>query len=135
MSIAVDKNTHQLKNKCSVWQLPPHTHRMRRHDETSGTLYIVKECRQGSDEVKILEFLQTLKPPCMHIISLIETVASNAGTFLVLPERESVEGQLECFIDGGDLRGTFPDLSRDLTIGLSFLHENGIAHLDIKPSN
>ena len=104
-------------------------------DDTSGTLYIVKEFRQGSDEAKILKFLQTLKPPCKYIISLIKIIVSNAGTFLVLPDRQSVEEQLHCFTDGGNLRGMFLDLSRDLTIGLSFLHKNGISHLDIKPSN
>jgi len=108
---------------------------MRRHDDTSGTLYIIKECRQGSDEAKILKFLQTLKPPCKHIISLIETIVSNAGTCVVLSERQSVKEQLQCFTDGGNLRGMFLDLSRDLIISLSFLHKNGIAHLDIKPSN
>ena len=108
---------------------------MRNHKDTSGTLYIVKECRQGSDEAKILKFLQTLKPPCRHIISLIKTVVSNAGPCIVLPERQSVKEQLGCFTDGGDLPGMFLDLSRDLTIGLSFLHKNGIAHLDVKPSN
>jgi serine/threonine protein kinase len=108
---------------------------MRRHDDTSGTRYIVKECRQGSDEVNILKFLQTLKPPCKHIVSLVETIETNAGTYVVLPERESVQEQLHCSLDGGYLRGMFLDLSRDLTIGLSFLHKNGIAHLDIKPSN
>jgi serine/threonine protein kinase len=108
---------------------------MRRHEDTSGTLYIIKECRQRSDEAKILKFLQTLKPTCKHIIPLIETIASNAGTCVVLPERQSIKEQLECFADGGDLRGMFLDLSEDLTIGLSFLHRNGIAHLDIKLSN
>jgi len=135
MNGAADENTHQLKNKCSALQLPPHIHRMRRHDDTSGTLYIVKECRQGSDEAKILKFLQALKPPCKHVISLIETIETNAGTCVVFPERESVKEKLHCFIDGGNLRGMFLDLSRDLTIGLSFLHKNGIAHRDIKPSN
>ena len=135
MSGAADENTHQLKNKCSVRQLPPHIHRMRRRDDASGTLYMVKECRQGSDEPKILEFLQSLKPPSEHIIPLIETIVSNAGPCVVLPERDSVKEQLESFTDGGDLRGKFLDLSRDLTTGLSFLHKNGIAHLDIKPSN
>ena len=76
---------------------------MRRHEDTSETLYVVKECRQGSDEAKILKFLQTLKPPCKHIISLIETIASNAGTCVVLPERKSIKEQLECFTNGGDL--------------------------------
>ena len=136
MSGAADENTHQLTKHYSVWQLPPHIHRMRRHEDTSGTLVIVKECRQGSDEAKILEFLQTLRPPCKHIISLIETIVSHAGTTcIVLPERQSVKEQVECFTDGGDLQGMLLDLSEDLTIGLSFLHKNGIAHLDIKPSN
>lgn len=135
MSGAADENTHQLKSQISTRQLPPHIHRMRRREDTSGTLYIIKECRQGSDEAKILKSLQTLRPPCKHIISLIETIASNAGTCIVLPERQSIKEQLECFTDGGDLRGIFLDLSEDLTIGLSFLHRNGIAHLDIKLSN
>jgi serine/threonine protein kinase len=108
---------------------------MRRHDDTSGTLYIVKKCRQGSDEVKILKFLQMLKPPCKHVITLIETIETNAGTCVAFPERQSVKEELHCFTDGGILRGMFLDLSQDLTIGLSFLHKNGIAHLDINPSN
>jgi len=107
---------------------------MRCHEDNNGTLHIVKECCQGSDEAKILEFLKVLKLPCEPIISLIETIVSNASTTcIVLPERQSIKEQLECFTNGGILQGMFLDLSRDLTIGLSFLHKNGIAHLESSP--
>jgi len=63
-----------------------------------------------------LKFLQTLKPPCKHVIPLVETIQTNTGTCVVFPERQSIKEQLHCFTDGGDLRGMFLDL-------------------DIKPSN
>ncbi len=47
----------------------------------------------------------------------------------------SMDEQLYYNPDGGNLRGKYLQLGRHLLEGLSFLRENLIAHLDIKPAN
>lgn len=126
------KHTHLLTN---IWQLPPHVHRMRRRGDPSGNVFIMKEFRRDSNEVEILEYLRTAKPASAHIITLMETVQTSIGECMVFPERGSVYVQLSFFTDGGRLRGHFIQLSHDLLQALAFLHENNIAHLDIKPRN
>lgn len=108
---------------------------MRRCGDPSGKVYIVKESRRGPNELEILRFLRSISPSSDHIITLVETTKSNKGKCIVLPERRSVDEQLRMFANGGSLHGKFPQLSRDLVAGVLFLHESGIAHLDINPRN
>lgn len=108
---------------------------MHRRGDSSEGVFIVKQCHRGSDEVEILKYLRSVKPSSPHIITLVETVTTNVGEYLIFPERGSVDEQLTFFADGGRLCGHFPQLSLDLLMGLLFLHGLNIAHLDINPRN
>jgi len=116
-----------------IWKLPPHMYSVRQ----KGKEYIAKVLRRHSNELQVLKMLNSPISRCDNIIQLLDTVETDgkrARTLLaVLPMLGSVSEQL-CF-GGGVLRGRFVDLSRDLAKGLTFLHDNDIAHLDIKPAN
>ncbi|KZT01054.1 kinase-like protein [Laetiporus sulphureus 93-53] len=118
-----------------LYKLPPHIRTVRRVGDSSGTEFIAKRISDKSNELKILEFLRTIKPPSNHIITLLKTIRTSLGKYLIFPKRSSIDEELQFYADGGVLRGKFVQLSRDLAKGLAFLHEHGVAHLDIKPEN
>ncbi len=60
---------------------------------------------------------------------------TNIAWCIVLPKRLSIGKELRFSEDGGFLKGHFLQLSEGLVKGLSVLHQNNVAHLDIKPSN
>ncbi|KAH8988788.1 kinase-like domain-containing protein [Lactarius akahatsu] len=64
---------------------------------------------------------------------MVEMIKSRVDTFVVFPKLGSVFEVLQS--GGGPLCGQLIDLSHDLARGLTFLHNNNIAHLDINPSN
>lgn len=58
------------------------------------------------------------------------------GQCIILPRLRCVAYDLYLVSDGGALRGRYVALSRDVARGVTFLHDHGIAHLDIiKPLN
>lgn len=113
-------------------QLPRHIHRIRRGPGTNGPIYISKRLIY-QNELRILQALHKKLPVCEQIIPLCATIVSDVGTYIVLPELQSVDEQV--FVGGGVLRPHFVELSRDLARGVTFMHGNGIAHRDIKPGN
>jgi serine/threonine protein kinase len=96
---------------------------------------VAKRVWADSNEEKILRQLSTTAC-CLrkHIIELIGVADTGleTGRWIVLPERQPVVDQL---FKGSPLHGRFVQLSRDLAKGVTFLHDNNIAHLDIKPAN
>ncbi|KAH8980627.1 hypothetical protein EDB86DRAFT_3087731 [Lactarius hatsudake] len=86
----------------------------------------------GSNELHILKYLRTIRPPSPHIISLIETVPSTTGGWLILSKLHSIRDQ--GFMDSRGVRGR-DQLGRGLIKGLAYLHEHKVAHRDVKPSN
>ena len=79
----------------------------------------------------ILKSLNKQHPP--NIIPLIETLDLSMGKCIVLPERISLDDELKYLAPR--LWQNVNRLSHGLINGLSFLHDNLISHLDIKPSN
>src|ERR1700741_2643734 len=97
-------------------QLKPTMQYAKRSD---GTPVVVKLLRPGSDELRILQCLHSIKLPNNPTIPLIGTLELNLGTFIVLPTASPLDLEIA-------LR-TLPssmvvDLSRQLIAGVGFLH-------------
>ena len=109
------------------------THTMRHAKQSNGNAVVVKLPYSGSDELRILHRLHSIKSPINPTIPLLGTVQSNLGTFIVFPEATPLDlgFRLGDFANEGEIVG----LSLQLIEGVAFLHRHGIAHLDIKPQN
>ncbi|THH03692.1 hypothetical protein EW145_g6081, partial [Phellinidium pouzarii] len=108
---------------------------VRQIGDASRTRYIAKRQHTDAKEWKMMEAIEAIEPRCENIIRLINTIESNVGKCIVLPERMSVADELYNKPKGGALRGRYIDLSRQLARAITFLHDHNIAHLDVKPSN
>ncbi|KAJ3991501.1 kinase-like domain-containing protein [Lentinula boryana] len=116
-----------------MFKPPPHVYRVRQRTDIERHVYIAKKQARKSKELEIIRALNEKRPPCKNIIQLIDTVETSDLTYIILPELRSVDEQV--YIGGGHLRGHFVNLARDLAHGVVFMHNSGIAHLDIKPKN
>jgi serine/threonine protein kinase len=121
-------------------QLPPNIRIVYRVSDLKKTELIAKRVRKRSNENenehKILQYLHTIRPPSPHVITHIETISAASETWLILPKLYSIRNKL-AFDGGSSLRGTgkIQQFCWGLIKGIAYLHENGIAHLDIKPDN
>ncbi|KAH9047636.1 kinase-like domain-containing protein [Lactarius hengduanensis] len=111
---------------------PPHIYYVYQIRDMDKKEYVMKRIRRHSNEKNILQSFTT-KPSCDNIIPMVEMIESRVDMFAVFPKLGSVFEALQ--FGGGPLRGRLVDLSHDLARGLTFLHDNNIAHLDINPSN
>jgi serine/threonine protein kinase len=104
---------------------------MRHARRPDGTAVVVKLIRAHSDELSLLRYLGSITSVDNHTIPLLATFNLSVGTFMVIPEATPLD--LGC--KHGYFQGEVAHLSRQLVNGVAFLHENGVAHLDIKPGN
>jgi serine/threonine protein kinase len=104
---------------------------MRHAKQSNGTPVVVKLLYSGSDELRILRRLDSIKSRIKPTIPLLGTIKSNVGTFIILPEATPLD--LEFIF--GDFGSKVFEMSLQLIEGVAFLHRHGIAHLDIKPQN
>ncbi|KAJ3744889.1 hypothetical protein DFH05DRAFT_1097582 [Lentinula detonsa] len=116
-----------------MFKPPSHIYRVRQRTDIERHVCIAKKQARKSKELEIIRALNEKRPPCKNIIQLIDTVETSDLTYIILPELRSVDEQV--YVGGGHLRGYFVDLGRDLVNGVVFMHNSGIAHLDIKPKN
>jgi serine/threonine protein kinase len=107
-------------------------YRARQIEDRSKKRYIIKRTRSTSLEIEILQQLNTSHPRCDQIIELITVIDKR---WIVLPEHCEVAGLPLSVSFGLVPKQRLVHFSRELAKGLSFLHDNGIAHLDIKPDN
>jgi serine/threonine protein kinase len=104
---------------------------MRHATQPDGTAVVIKLIRARSNELSFLQYLGSTASACNHTIPLLATFNLSVGTFIVIPEATPLDLGFKL----GEFRGKVADLSRQLVDGVVFLHENGVAHLDIKPGN
>ncbi|KAH9052928.1 kinase-like domain-containing protein [Lactarius deliciosus] len=125
-----------LETEGGTWELidklPPNIRTVYRQSDPDKTELIAKHLRKGSNELNILKYLHTIRPQSPHVISLIETIPSITGRWLILPKLYSIRNQE--LMDSCGVRGR-DQLGWGLIEGLGYLHEHGIAHRDIKPGN
>jgi serine/threonine protein kinase len=82
------------------------------------------------DEFAIHSFLSSLKVPQNHTIPILDIIPLELEKVIVLPR----EGVLSNFLDS-ELETTGNSLASQLLEGVRFLHEQNVAHLDLKPDN
>ena len=104
---------------------------MRHATQSNGTAVVVKLLHPRSNELRILQYLRSIKSSRNHTIPLNWTMKLNTETFIFLPEATP----LDLGFALGRFRGKVMDFSHQLIEGVGFLHRHGIAHLDIKPQN
>jgi len=104
---------------------------MRHAVHPNGTAVVIKLVRARSNELSLLQYLGSISSACNHTIPLLATFNLSVGTFIVIPEGVPLDLGFKL----GHFHGKVTDLSQQLVDGVAFLHENGVAHLDIKPGN
>ena len=102
--------------------------------DESRTQLVAKQVREDSNELATLQYLRTIQPQSPHIISLIETVNTRDRDWLILPKLHPIY-ELPMHASGARLHSQLVQFSCDLIEGLAYLHQHGIAHLDVKPGN
>ena len=83
-----------------------------------------------SDELAIHSFLDSVKSQCNHTITLLDTITLETETIIVMPD-ERVLGDVPDSI----FKASGNDLAHQFLEGVRFMHENKVAHLDLKPDN
>ncbi len=101
--------------------------------DTTHAEFIAKHVDEQSIEPEILEYLHTIRPS-PHIISLLDAIPTETGKWLIFPKMRTLDNYY-MFADNPQLGGTSAQLGCDLMEGLAYLHESGVAHLDVKPRN
>ncbi|KAI0291050.1 kinase-like domain-containing protein [Multifurca ochricompacta] len=85
----------------------------------------------GTDELKILQYLSKFRSPLNHAIELHGVVNLTIGRVIALPCRIP----LDFYLDSRHPPRSAESLQTQLLEGVAFLHEHKIAHLDLKPGN
>ena len=111
-------------------QLPPYMHTVYRRSDQSKTKLIAKQV-SGSNELHILEYLETKQPRSPHIISLIEATPPITKEWLIQPKWSRCH---QSDLDAHGISGR-DQLGWGLVKGLGYLHKHGVAHRDIRPQN
>ena len=117
-----------------VQQLPPNIRNVYRSTDVTRTGLVAKYVEKQSNELEVLEYLRTIRPQSLRIITLIDTVRTNTGTWAILPQMR-IFGDNLYVCSHSLLHGKYAQFGWDLIEGLAYLHKHGIAHLDIKPDN
>jgi serine/threonine protein kinase len=86
-----------------------------------------------SNELEILQLLNTFQPKSEHIISLLDSFQTQSTSWAILPKMESVAAYV--VVAPNQLYGKVAQVCWGLIRGIAYLHEICIAHSDIKPSN
>ena len=94
---------------------------------------VAKKVRQKSNELEILELLNTTQPKSDHFISLLDSFHGRSRQWAILPKLDSVADYVS--IAPNQLESKVVQICLGLIKGLAHLHELFSAHRDIKPDN
>ena len=126
-SLCSDAATPRFWKMCAMPSNPPHDCVV-----SNKTELIAKRVRKGSNELSILEYLQTKQPRSPHVIKFIEAIPSTTREWLILPKLRSICDQV--LLNSREVSGRV-QLGWGLIKGLAYLHEHNVAHRDVKPDN
>jgi serine/threonine protein kinase len=94
-----------------------------------GQEVALKFLGSAMDELQILEYLQTCKPTPKYVIKLLDVITSDINNVIVMPWLTPLDTFLKM------CPGMAQPLWTQFLEGVRFLHENKVAHLDLKPEN
>ena len=83
-----------------------------------------------SDELAIHSFLVSVKSQANHTISILDEIALETGTIIVMPDERVLYD-----VPDSIFKASGNDLAHQFLEGVRFMHENQVAHLDLKPDN
>ncbi|KAL6300955.1 hypothetical protein BKA93DRAFT_902623 [Sparassis latifolia] len=106
----------------------PHVALVVRKDDgaSAGFLKFVKD---GNPEVEIMQYLSRIDSPANHTIRPIRVWPIEGGTIVSMP----VGGGWISYLD--DLDARLWGASQQLFEAVGFMHDHGVAHMDLKPGN
>jgi serine/threonine protein kinase len=98
-----------------------------------GKELIAKKVHEESNELEILQLLNTFQPNSEHVISLVDSFQTQSTFWVILPKMESVAAYV--VVAPLQLSEKVAQICWGLIQGVAHLHKVCIAHRDIKPSN
>jgi serine/threonine protein kinase len=101
-----------------------------RATRTNGAAVILKLIDRDCEELVIHRLLNGIKSASNHTISLIGEITTDLGTIIALPEELPLpHAPSTLFNTNSD------NLMRQFLEGVQFMHQQNVAHLDLKPDN
>jgi len=107
------------------WQLPPNLSRARRLTGENVVLKLVK-----SHEFAIHSFLSSIKSECNHTIHILDQIALGIEKVIVMPAEVALPNVYDAVFKTGGNRLAYQFLE-----GVRFMHQQRVAHLDLKADN
>ena len=98
-----------------------------------GKKLIAKKVCEESNELMILNLLNTTQPQSIHVVRLLDSFHTQSGLWIIMPKMDTITDYLR--IAPKQLSSKVNRLCEDLIEGLGYLHGLSIAHRDIKPNN
>jgi serine/threonine protein kinase len=105
---------------------------MQHAKQSNGTAIIVKLLYPSSDKLWILQCLHSIKSQINPTIHLLRVLELNVGMFVFLLKATPLDLEIKLKMIS---QSKVVDLSNQSIKGVRFLHDHGIAYLDIKPQN
>lgn len=94
---------------------------------------IAKKVREESNELLILDLLNTTQPKSIHVVPSIDSFHTQSALWIITPKMDRIVDYLRLAPE--QLSGRVNKLCDGLIEGLGYLHGLCLAHRDIKPNN
>ena len=106
-------------------QLPPNLHRGRTLDGNSVVLKLVE-----ARELAIHSFLNSVKSRDNHTVPILQEVVLGTKAIIVMPDELVLP-----YVANSVFETSGNDLASQFLAGVRFMHQQNVAHLDLKPDN